>query len=139
LDVGGSQSVHLEGSQPVYLDVGVEGAHVAREVRCHLRDVLSENRLPQHGVAFSACGVLPGHTSTWRSVQVASWLVVASLWRSMWLVMVGGDNGELRSWHFIYVRSIESRLIMCRRRPRRTGGATSSVGCTLAESPVTTR
>ena len=23
---------------------------------------------------------------------------------------VGGDDGELRSWHYIYVNSIESRL-----------------------------
>jgi len=27
-------------------------------------------------------------------------------------VRVGGGDGELRSWHFIYVYSIESRLIM---------------------------
>jgi len=25
---------------------------------------------------------------------------------------VGGDNGELRPWHYIYVYSIESRLIL---------------------------
>ena len=25
---------------------------------------------------------------------------------------VGGDDGELRPWHYIYVYSIESRLIM---------------------------
>jgi hypothetical protein len=29
----------------------------------------------------------------------------------MWVVRVGGDDGELRPWHFIYVYSIESRLI----------------------------
>ena len=30
----------------------------------------------------------------------------------MWVVRVGGDNGELRSWHYIYAYSIESRLMM---------------------------
>ena len=30
----------------------------------------------------------------------------------MWVVRVGGDDGELRSWYYIYVYSIESRLIM---------------------------
>ena len=30
----------------------------------------------------------------------------------LWVVKVGGDDGELRSWHYIYVYSIESRLIM---------------------------
>ena len=29
-----------------------------------------------------------------------------------WVVRVGGDDGELRPWHYIYVYSIESRLIM---------------------------
>ena len=29
-----------------------------------------------------------------------------------WVVRVGGDDGELRLWHYIYVYSIESRLIM---------------------------
>jgi len=32
--------------------------------------------------------------------------------RTVWVVRVGGDNGELRPWHYIYVYSIESRLIM---------------------------
>ena len=26
----------------------------------------------------------------------------------MWVVRVGGDDGELRPWHYIYVYSIES-------------------------------
>ena len=30
----------------------------------------------------------------------------------LWVVRVGGDDGELRPWHYIYVYSIESRLIM---------------------------
>ena len=30
----------------------------------------------------------------------------------MWVVRVGGDAGELRPWHFIYVYSIDSRLII---------------------------
>jgi len=30
----------------------------------------------------------------------------------MWVVRVGGEDGELRPWHYIYVYSIESRLIM---------------------------
>jgi hypothetical protein len=33
----------------------------------------------------------------------------------IWVVRVGGDDGELRPWHHIYVYSIESRLI--RRKP----------------------
>ena len=30
----------------------------------------------------------------------------------MWVVRVRGDDGELRSWHYMYVYSIESGLIM---------------------------
>jgi len=30
----------------------------------------------------------------------------------MWVVRVGWDDGELRLWHYIYVYSIASRLIM---------------------------
>ena len=30
----------------------------------------------------------------------------------LWVVRVGGDDGELRPWHLIYVYSIESRLLM---------------------------
>jgi hypothetical protein len=29
----------------------------------------------------------------------------------MWVVRAGGDDGEFRPWHFIYVCNIESRLI----------------------------
>jgi len=29
-----------------------------------------------------------------------------------WVVKVGGDDGELRPWHYIYAFSIEKRLIM---------------------------
>ena len=29
-----------------------------------------------------------------------------------WVVRVGRDDGELRPWHYIYVYSIESRLLM---------------------------
>ena len=29
----------------------------------------------------------------------------------VWVVRVGGDDGELRPWHYIYVYSIESRLM----------------------------
>ena len=29
----------------------------------------------------------------------------------MWVVRVGGDDGELRAWHYIYVYSIEGRLV----------------------------
>ena len=37
----------------------------------------------------------------------------ASGWQpDMWVVRVGGDDGELRPWHYIYVYSIESRLIV---------------------------
>jgi len=32
-------------------------------------------------------------------------------------VRVGGDDGELRPWHYIYVYSIESRLIMPKHCP----------------------
>ena len=32
--------------------------------------------------------------------------------RSVWVVRVGGDDGELRPWHYIYVYSIASRLVM---------------------------
>ena len=31
--------------------------------------------------------------------------------RVWWVVRVGGDDWELRPWHYIYVYSIESRLI----------------------------
>ena len=31
---------------------------------------------------------------------------------AMWIVRVGGDDGELRPWHYIYAYSIESGLIM---------------------------
>ena len=30
----------------------------------------------------------------------------------VWVVRVGGDDGELRPWHYMYVHSIESRLMM---------------------------
>jgi len=30
----------------------------------------------------------------------------------VWVVRVGGDDGELRPWHYTYVYSIESRLVM---------------------------
>ena len=30
----------------------------------------------------------------------------------VWVVRVGGDDGELRSWHYIYAYSIEGRLVM---------------------------
>ena len=30
----------------------------------------------------------------------------------MWVVRVGGDDGELRPWHCTHVYSTESRLIM---------------------------
>ena len=30
----------------------------------------------------------------------------------VWVVTVGGDDGELRSWHSIYVYSVENRLLM---------------------------
>jgi len=33
-------------------------------------------------------------------------------WTVLWVVRVVGDDGELRPWHYIYVYSIESRLIM---------------------------
>ena len=32
----------------------------------------------------------------------------------VWVVRVGGDDGELRPWHYIYVFSVESRLLMIR-------------------------
>ena len=32
--------------------------------------------------------------------------------RGVWVVRVGGDDGELRPWRYIYVYSIESRRIM---------------------------
>ena len=31
---------------------------------------------------------------------------------SVWVGRVGGDDGQLRPWHYRYVYSIESRLIM---------------------------
>jgi hypothetical protein len=40
-----------------------------------------------------------------------------ALLASLWVVRVGGDDGELRPWHYIYVYSIESRP---RPRPPRT-------------------
>jgi len=30
----------------------------------------------------------------------------------LWVVRVGGDNGELRPWHYIHVLSIERSLMM---------------------------
>ena len=30
----------------------------------------------------------------------------------MWVVRVGGDDGEHQTWQYIYVYSIESRLMM---------------------------
>ena len=52
---------------PVDLDVGVECPHVAREVRCHLWDVLAQNRLhaecpiksdrPLYGIHRVSCRV----------------------------------------------------------------------------------
>jgi len=30
----------------------------------------------------------------------------------MWVARVGGDDVELRPWHYIYVYSIENRLMM---------------------------
>ena len=30
----------------------------------------------------------------------------------VWVVRAGRDHGELRSWHYIYVNSVESRPIM---------------------------
>jgi len=30
----------------------------------------------------------------------------------LWVVRVGGDDEEVRPWHYIYVYSIESRLMM---------------------------
>ena len=35
----------------------------------------------------------------------------------MWVVMVGGDDGELQPWRYIYVYSIESRLMMRESEP----------------------
>ena len=32
--------------------------------------------------------------------------------RQPWVVRVGGEDGELQPWHYIYVHSIEGRLIM---------------------------
>ena len=32
--------------------------------------------------------------------------------KPLWVVKVGGHDGELRPWHYIYVYSIERRLIM---------------------------
>ena len=34
---------------------------------------------------------------------------------------VGGDDGQLRPWHYIYVYSIERRLIMRDRNPNLAG------------------
>ena len=48
------------------------------------------------------------------SLGATSGLSVApsGLVSDLWVVRVGADDGELRPWHFIYLYSIESRLIM---------------------------
>jgi hypothetical protein len=40
----------------------------------------------------------------------------------VWVVRVGGDNGELGPWHYIQVYSIESRPIMRVRYDKPKGG-----------------
>ena len=40
----------------------------------------------------------------------------------LWVVRVGGDDGELRPWHYIYICSIESRLITQRGRTLESSG-----------------
>ena len=46
-------------------------------------------------------------------VESFSWTwPTRGLYQGEWVVRVGGDDGELRPWHYIYVYSIESRLIM---------------------------
>ena len=41
------------------------------------------------------------------------------------VVRVGGDEEELRPWHYIYVHSVESRQVM---RVRSKGGANLAEG-----------
>ena len=37
---------------------------------------------------------------------------------ALWVVRVGGDDGELRPWHYTYVYNIERRLTMTPKCPR---------------------
>ena len=51
----------------------------------------------------------------------------------MRVVKVGGDDGELRLWHYIYVYSIESRLIRMNIKETHTGcGPEASDGAVRA-------
>ena len=43
-----------------------------------------------------------------------------SRYHPLWVVRAGGDDGELRPWHYKYVYSIESRLIMTVRNKHMT-------------------
>ena len=50
--------------------------------------------------------------STVAGVRVLSRLTSARCSCAVWVVRVGGGDGELRQWQYIYVYSIESRLMM---------------------------
>ena len=57
--------------------------------------------------------------TAWSSRGQLFWRCVAHdisrplfLQGSVWIVRTGGDDGELRLWHYIYVCRIESRLMM---------------------------
>jgi len=54
------------------------------------------------------CGVWSVECGVWRVWRAFP----VSTPRPLWVVRVGGVDGELRPWHYIYVHSIESRLIM---------------------------
>ena len=38
--------------------------------------------------------------------------ILNKAWKTIEVVKVGGHDGELRLWHYIYVYSIKSRLTM---------------------------
>jgi len=58
----------------------------------------------------------------------------------MWVARIGGDNGELRPWHYIQVYSIKSRLIIRVQKQRQDlagggGAASDALGHGLRRVP----
>ena len=51
-------------------------------------------------------------TSNHRPDTLRIWELLNPKPQTLWVVRIGGDDGELRQWHYIYIYSILSRLIM---------------------------